>query len=116
MWVNKPILKKIISCIVLQSFVILRGQNFKKMYTVLQDIKLLKVLLDSMLKTQSKDKSFIADAGLKGTGFLFRFLNKLKMLGVFILLQSFHYYISVFPIFLNFHLVKVVQSRFSSQI
>ena len=45
-----------------------------------------------MLKTQSKDRSFIADAGLKGTGFLFRFLNKLKMLGVFILLQSFHYY------------------------
>ena len=39
-----------------------------------------------MLKTQSKDRSFIADAGLKGTGFLFRFLNKLKMLGVFIFL------------------------------
>ena len=46
----------------------------------------MKVLLDSMLKTQSKDRSFIADAGLKGTGFLFRFLNKLKMLGVFIFL------------------------------
>ena len=39
-----------------------------------------------MLKTQSKDRSFIADVGLKGTGFLFRFLNKLKMLGVFIFL------------------------------
>ena len=39
-----------------------------------------------MLKTQSKDRSFIADAGLKGTGFLFRSLNKLKMLGVFIFL------------------------------
>ena len=49
------------------------------MHTVLQGIELLKVFLDSMLKTQSKDRSFIADAGLNGTGFSFRFLNRLKM-------------------------------------
>ena len=54
-----------------------------------------------MLKTQSKDRSFIADAGLKGTGFLFRFLNKLKMLGVFIFL----------PFYVSEHNVK--QSKWS---
>ena len=42
----------------------------------------MKTHFDSILKIQSNDRPFIADAGLKGSGFLFRFLNISKMLGI----------------------------------
>ena len=44
---------------------------------------ILRAHFDSLIsKTQSNDRPFIADAGLKGRGFLFRFLKISKMLGV----------------------------------